>query len=214
MKDWEKGLSPLVRDRLARIGEATPDEKQRNRDVEELNSTLAQFFKGSLQSDALLEKLKEYEKQGKQFILKEARSRLKTAIRERKLPIKFEEESDGTLTVDLLKEDEMEAPLVLELTDANFDDTVQQSQTLVVDCWAPWCGPCRMVAPIIEELASDYKGKITFGKLNVDDNPSISARYRIMSIPTLLIFKNGQLADQKVGAMPKRMLEAELLKHL
>ena len=103
---------------------------------------------------------------------------------------------------------------MLELTDANFDQMIKEYPMVVVDCWAPWCAPCRIVAPIVEELAKDYQGKITFGKLNVDNNRAVSTRFGIMSIPTLLMFKNGQLVDQKVGAMPKQVLEGELTKLL
>lgn len=81
---------------------------------------------------------------------------------------------------------------------------------MVVDCWASWCGPCRMVGPIIEELAKEMKGKIVFGKLNVDENRETSMKYGIMSIPTLLVFKNGNLVDNVIGAMPKEMLKAKL----
>jgi thioredoxin 1 len=102
----------------------------------------------------------------------------------------------------------------VEVTDSSFDDFVNKYQVSVIDCWAPWCGPCKMIAPIVEELAQEYKGKIAFGKLNTDENQAISMRYHIMSIPTLLVFKDGELADQLVGAMPKAMLEPEIKKHL
>ena len=94
----------------------------------------------------------------------------------------------------------------LEITDADFEESVKKYPTVVVDCWAPWCGPCRMVGPIIEELAKEMQGKIVFGKLNVDENPTISAKHQIMSIPTMLVFKNGELVDRFVGAMPKEEL--------
>ena len=109
-------------------------------------------------------------------------------------------------------EDMPEKPL--EITDANFPDVVQKYPLVVVDCWAPWCGPCRMVGPIIEELAGDYAGKIVFGKLNVDENGQTSAKYGIMSIPTMLIFKNGKLVDSPIGAMPREMLEPKITKYL
>jgi len=118
------------------------------------------------------------------------------------------------LAIEYREEVREEAGLVLELTDNNFDEAVNNHRLLVVDCWAEWCAPCRMVAPVIEELATDYQGKVTFGKLDVDSNPSVATRYEIASIPTLLIFKNGQLLDQKVGALPKRILEPELAKHI
>ena len=103
-------------------------------------------------------------------------------------------------------------PLIL--TDRNFDQAVIKYPVLVVDCWAEWCAPCRMVAPVIEELARDYQGQIVFGKLDVDQNRAVAGRYQIMSIPTLLIFKGGQLAGTKVGALPKHVLEGELLKYV
>ena len=102
----------------------------------------------------------------------------------------------------------------IELTDATFKEIIQKHPLVVVDCWAPWCGPCRMVAPVIKELARDYAGKILFGKLNVDENPEVSAQYEIMSIPTLLVFKNGKLVDKIVGAMPRQMLEPKITRYL
>jgi thioredoxin 1 len=98
----------------------------------------------------------------------------------------------------------------LNITDADIDDQIKKYQTIVIDCWAPWCGPCRMVGPIIEDLAKEMQGKIVFGKLNVDENPQTSAKHQIMSIPTMLIFKNGQLVDRFVGALPKDALKAKL----
>ncbi len=102
----------------------------------------------------------------------------------------------------------------ISVTDGTFQETVQKYPLVVIDCWAPWCGPCRMVAPVIEEMARDYTGKIVFGKLNVDEARGTAIKYRIMSIPTLLIFKNGKLADQSVGAMPRQMLEPRITKYL
>ena len=102
----------------------------------------------------------------------------------------------------------------LELTDSTFTEFVQNNPFVVVDCWAPWCGPCLMVAPIIEELAKEYAGKIVFGKLNVDENPITASRYQIMSIPTLLVFRNGKLVATIIGAMPKEMLEARITRFL
>ncbi len=102
----------------------------------------------------------------------------------------------------------------IKLTDGSFDKAVKKYPLLVVDCWAEWCAPCKMIAPVIEELAEDYQGKIVFGKLEVDENQSVAMRYQIMSIPTLLIFKNGKKVGQKVGALPKRMLKSELVKYL
>jgi thioredoxin len=98
----------------------------------------------------------------------------------------------------------------IHLLDADIDKTVKTYPIIVVDCWAPWCGPCRMIGPIIEELAKEMQGKIVFGKLNVDENPETSMKYKIMSIPTLLVFKNGALVDRFIGAMPKDMLLQKL----
>jgi thioredoxin 1 len=102
----------------------------------------------------------------------------------------------------------------MEVTGATFRQTIENHPLVVVDCWASWCGPCRMVAPVIEELARDYAGKVLFGKLNVDENREVSMQYEIMSIPTLLVFKNGKLVDTIVGAMPKQTLEPKITRHL
>jgi thioredoxin 1 len=102
----------------------------------------------------------------------------------------------------------------VEVTDETFDKIIRNNQLVVVDCWAPWCFPCQMVAPIIEELAMQYAGKVLFGKLNVDDNPLVATWYGIMSIPTLLFFKNGELIDKVVGAIPKQMLEQKIKLYL
>ena len=104
--------------------------------------------------------------------------------------------------------------LVLEVTSANIEEVVKNNPSLVVDCWAPWCGPCRMMSPIIDELAKDYQGKITFAKMNTDENQEVAGKYGIQAIPTLLVFKDGKLADRKVGALPKKALESELTKTL
>ena len=101
----------------------------------------------------------------------------------------------------------------IQLDDAVFDSAVSKYPMVVVDCWAPWCAPCRMVAPVVEQLAKKYKGKIVFGKLNVDYNQQTAMRYQIMSIPSLLVFKNGRHVDTIIGAMPARMLEQRLSRH-
>jgi thioredoxin 1 len=98
----------------------------------------------------------------------------------------------------------------IQITDADIGEAVKKYKTVVVDCWAPWCGPCRMITPIIEELANELQGKIVFGKLNVDENPRTSLGFKIMSIPTLLVFKNGELVDRLVGAFPKEELKKRL----
>ena len=102
----------------------------------------------------------------------------------------------------------------IHITDADMDGNIKKYQTVVVDCWAPWCGPCRMVEPIVEDLAKEMQGKIVFGRLNVDENRATSAKYGIMSIPTLLVFKNGELVDRIIGAMPKEMLMTKLNPYL
>jgi len=102
----------------------------------------------------------------------------------------------------------------LTVTDAAFREVIQNHSLVVVDCWAPWCAPCRMVAPVIEEMARDYAGRILFGKLNVDENREVATQYQIMSIPTLLVFKKGKLVDRLIGAMPRQMLEPKITKHL
>ncbi|MSQ14844.1 MAG: thioredoxin [Dehalococcoidia bacterium] len=99
----------------------------------------------------------------------------------------------------------------LEVNEKSFEQQVLKSASLVlVDFWAPWCGPCRMVAPIVEELAEEYEGQVDFTKVNTDENSSIAVRYGIQSIPTLMVFKDGQPVDQIVGFKPK----GELKKHL
>ena len=95
------------------------------------------------------------------------------------------------------------------VTDGNFDDEVLQSQTpVLVDYWAEWCGPCKMIAPILDDVAKDYAGKLKVAKLNIDDNQETPAKYGIRGIPTLMLFKDGQLAATKVGAMSKSQLTA------
>ncbi len=99
----------------------------------------------------------------------------------------------------------------LEFTDSNFATEVEQSDLpVVIDFWAVWCGPCRMIAPIIEELANEYEGKAKIGKVDVDNNPMIASKFGIRSIPTLLIFKGGKVVDQIVGAVPKGMIVDKL----
>lgn len=101
--------------------------------------------------------------------------------------------------------------MTLEFTDLNFEEEVLKSdKPVVVDFWAEWCGPCRMVAPIISELADEYQGKAKIGKVDVDSNPGISARFGIRNIPTILFIKNGEVADKQVGAVPKSVLASKI----
>lgn len=105
--------------------------------------------------------------------------------------------------------------MALEITDANFEELVMKSdKPVLVDFWAEWCGPCRMVGPIVEELAKEYEGKAVIGKLDVDANSNIPVQFGVRNIPTLLIFKNGQLVDKQVGAVPKSVLAEKLQKQL
>jgi len=99
------------------------------------------------------------------------------------------------------------AGTVLEVTESNFEQEVLQAGTpVLVDLWAAWCGPCRMLAPVVEELAATYTGKVKMGKLNVDEHPQVAAQFRIMNIPTLLLFKGGKEVDRIVGVVPKEEL--------
>ena len=102
------------------------------------------------------------------------------------------------------------ATAVLKMTDQSFADTVKTNTLLVVDCYADWCGPCRMIAPIVEELANHYSGRVAFAKVDVDNSPNISRQFHISSIPTLLFFKNGEMVDRQVGALPKHALQARV----
>jgi len=105
-----------------------------------------------------------------------------------------------------------DTPVTVE--DSTFDQLVGRYNLMVVDCWAPWCGPCRMVAPVVDELARSYAGKVVFGKLNVDENPQTAGRFSIMSIPTLLIVKNGREVDRIIGAVPKQVIESNIRKYI
>lgn len=99
-------------------------------------------------------------------------------------------------------------------TDVDFEELVRRYPLVVVDFWAEWCLPCRAIAPVVEELAREYAGKVVFLKLNVDENPATAARYRIMSIPTLMVFKDGEPVDIIVGAYPKSVIEARIRRNL
>jgi thioredoxin 1 len=103
----------------------------------------------------------------------------------------------------------------IEVNDANFQTEVLGSDIpVLVDFWAVWCGPCKMIAPVVEEIAKEYNGKLKVGKLNVDDNPQVSMQFGIRSIPTLMIFKSGKVVEQIIGAVPKRNLVEKVLPHI
>ena len=100
---------------------------------------------------------------------------------------------------------------IIHVTDGDFQNQVLDSDIpVVVDFWAPWCGPCLMIAPTLEELAAEYEGKVKFAKLNTDENPEVATQYKIMGIPTIIFFKNGEKVDQVVGAVPKSQLQAKV----
>lgn len=101
--------------------------------------------------------------------------------------------------------------MALEITDANFEETVLKSdKPVLLDFWAEWCGPCRMVAPFVEEISKDFEGKAVVGKVDVDNNPGVAAKFGIRNIPTILFFKDGEIVDKQVGAVSKNALVAKL----
>jgi len=102
----------------------------------------------------------------------------------------------------------------IHVTDGDFESLIQKYPLMVIDCWATWCGPCRVLAPVVDELARDYAGRVVFGKLDVDENPQTAMNFGIMSVPTLLIIKNGKLVDQIVGAVPREYIESKLRKQM
>jgi len=103
----------------------------------------------------------------------------------------------------------------IEVTDSSFDnEVVQSSSPVLVDFWAEWCGPCKMIAPVVEEIAKDYDGKLKVAKVDVDSNPQSAGKFGVRSIPTLLLFKDGQVVDQIIGAVPKRHLIEKIEKHV
>jgi thioredoxin 1 len=104
--------------------------------------------------------------------------------------------------------------MALVFTDSNFQETALSGGVSVVDFWAEWCGPCRLIGPIIDDLAKEYEGKVAIGKVNVDENPEISMKYNVRSIPTILILKDGEIVDKQVGLTTKANLEAKIAAHL
>jgi thioredoxin 1 len=105
--------------------------------------------------------------------------------------------------------------MALEFTDANFaTDVIASDKLTVVDFWAEWCGPCRAIGPVIEELSTEYSGKVNIGKVNVDNNPEVSMNYGITSIPAILFIKNGEIVDKQIGAVPKSVLDKKIQAHL
>lgn len=107
-----------------------------------------------------------------------------------------------------VKERQVQGPVALN--DENFEEFVGGNRITVVDFWAPWCGPCRIISPVIEELAKEYSGRVVFGKLNVDENPFTSAKYQVQSIPTLIFFVKGEVVDRIIGAVPRDVIESRL----
>ena len=100
--------------------------------------------------------------------------------------------------------------MALEITDSKFQEILAEGKPVVMDFWAPWCGPCKMVGPIIDELATEYEGKVIIGKCDVDENGDVAAEYGIRNIPTVLFFKNGELVDKQVGSAPKSAYVAKI----
>ena len=98
----------------------------------------------------------------------------------------------------------------IEATDANFDELINSDKPVLVDFWAEWCGPCKMIGPVVEQLAGEYEGRAVIAKMDVDQNAQVPAKFGIRSIPTLMVFKNGQLVDKVIGAVPKNVLEQKL----
>lgn len=135
-------------------------------------------------------------------------------IKRRKLREMFKRQAfkEGAETPRVPRASPLSKPI--DISDTTFATTVQGHPLVVVDCWAPWCGPCHIVSPILEDMAKDYAGTILFSKLNVDENPRVAMQYQIMSIPTLLVFKGGRLVDRIIGAMPRPMLEQKIRPHL
>ncbi len=109
----------------------------------------------------------------------------------------------------------MSSPQIVHLTDDSFDETIKNARgPVLVDFWAAWCGPCKIIAPYLDQIASEVQGKATIAKVNVDENGDLSARFGVRSIPTLVIFKDGRVVDQTIGALPKEQIRSWLAKHM
>jgi thioredoxin 1 len=124
---------------------------------------------------------------------------------------KYQEQIDYNIPSNNSHDKNISGPITL--TDYNFDQTIRKHSLLVVDFWAPWCGPCKLVSPIIDQLANELSGKAVFGKLNVDENPTVANIFGIQSIPTLIIFKDGEAVDGIMGALPKQQLISTISRH-
>jgi thioredoxin 1 len=131
---------------------------------------------------------------------------------ERKLRQYKEKKNDIEVNNKINNETAHNKPIVL--TDYNFTESVKNHRVLIVDFWASWCGPCRMVSPVIDQLSAELAGKAVFGKINVDDNPRVSSTFGIQSIPTIIIFKNAQAIDRIIGAMTRTQLISKISPHI
>ncbi len=133
-------------------------------------------------------------------------------IMQRKIEEYKEKMNDRQTNYNINKEPHHSIPIIL--TDYNFTGAIKKFQFLIVDFWAAWCGPCKMISPIIEQLSSELVGKAIFGKLNVDENPDVSNAFVIQSIPTIIIFKNGRVVDRIIGAMTKSQWILKISPHI